>query len=71
MFVHIWAFLSRGRVVWIKEYDYVGGETVKSVAYTDTWGNMYCYRFWFTGVGCKILYPDGTANSYIEKWKYA
>lgn len=68
--IWIFAFLLRGRVVWIKDFQ---GEAYKSIAYKNPFG-MWCRVYWLWAVGHCVLLDDGTVDprsgsSYIKEWR--
>jgi len=63
----IWAFLTRGKVVWLQDYD---GELTRTIAYKAGFGKMQARRMMFTG---KVtLNEDGTVSGkpYVDYWSY-
>ena len=63
----IWAFLTRGKVVWLQDHD---GELTRTIAYKVGFGKMQARRMTFTG---KVtLNEDGTVSGkpYVHCWSY-
>ncbi len=63
----IWAFLTGGKVVWLKDYD---GELTRTIAYKAGFGKMHAKRVMFKG---KVtLNEDGTVSgkSFVRYWSY-
>ena len=63
----IWAFLTGGKVVWLKDCD---GTLTRTIAYKAGFGKMQARRMMFTG---KVtLNEDGTVSGkpYVHYWSY-
>ena len=63
----IWAFLTGGKVVWLKDHD---GTLTRTIAYKVGFGKMQARRMMFTG---KVtLNEDGTVSGkpYVDYWSY-
>ena len=63
----IWAFLTGGKVVWLKDYD---GKLTRTIAYKAGFGKMHAMRMMFT---MKVtLNEDGTVSgqSFVHYWSY-
>lgn len=74
MIINIVAWLTRGRVVYLRDME---GDIYKSIAYTDAFGFLSCRVFPLCGVGRVFLLAHGKADgsqsrcSFIKEWKYA
>lgn len=69
MLVKIWAWLTGGELVWLKDHD---GEVSLSIAQTDPWGEKIAYRYWLSKVRLVVLLADGKVAKgagYVELWK--
>ena len=66
MIKRIWAFLTGGKLVWLKDFD---GEITLAIARKDPWGDMRAERHWPFSVRSVRLLPDGTVDgSYVRFW---
>ena len=63
----IWAFLTGGKVVWLKDHD---GELTRTIAYKVGFGKMQARRMIF--IEKVILNEDGTVSGkpYVDYWSY-
>lgn len=69
MFIRLWAFMTGGRLVWLKDAD---GEIKLTIAYTDPWGELRAERYWPNRVRSVRLLPDGRVDgAYVVAWKDA
>lgn len=69
MIKRIWARLTGGRLVWVKEKS---GRVRITIAYRDTWGELTADLSWPLDLCWVRLLDDGTVSaSGAEKWKYA
>lgn len=67
MIKRIWAFLTGGRLVWLKDVD---GEVTLAIAYTDAWGELIAERHFPWSILKVRLLPDGTVDGcYVKAWK--
>lgn len=60
------AFLTGGKVVWLKDHD---GELTRTIAYPAGFGTWSAHRM----LGDKVtLHPDGTVTgkSYVKYWEF-
>lgn len=70
MFIRLWAFLTGGKLVWLKDFD---GETALSIARVDEFGEMRAERHWPFKIRTCVLLEDGVVagSHYVHFWKYA
>jgi hypothetical protein len=70
MLTRLWALLTGGTLVWLKDYD---GEVTLAIARRDPWGELTANRLWPWGTRIVRLNDDGTAGSdstcYVRKWR--
>lgn len=64
----IWAWLTGGELVWLRDYD---GTVTLTIARVDPWGYKTAERYWPYKIRTVTLEADGTVsnNSYVELWK--
>ena len=68
MIKRIWAKLTGGRLVWLKDFD---GERTLAISRVDAWGTRYAKRYWPFNVLIVVLKDDGTvSNSYVKLWTF-
>jgi hypothetical protein len=67
MTMRIWAKLTGGMPVILRDMD---GDTYKSIARRDPWGDISAPTYWFTNVGRNVLLDDGTVRqpNYVKEW---
>jgi hypothetical protein len=63
----IWACLTGGKLVWLQDND---GEVTLAIARTNPFGGMMAERYWPFHIRTVQLNDDGTANGYINQWKF-
>jgi len=72
MIKRIWAFLTGGTPVWLKDFD---GTVTLTIARTDAWGDIWAERHWPFEIHKIQLLPDGTCKqkngTYVDFWKEA
>jgi len=67
--IRIWAFLTNGRLIYLRDFD---GETALSIAYVNQWGELCAKRFWPFSIRTVRLLPDGIVDGgYVKNWKDA
>lgn len=68
MIMRIWAWLTGGELVYLRDFD---GEVSESIAYTNAWGEKSAYRYWATKIHHVCLLPDGTVQqpNYVKEWR--
>lgn len=66
----VWCFLSRGRLVWLKDYD---SYITLAIARKDVWGMWNAERWWPFSVTNCVLKDDGSVlqPNYVTLWKDA
>lgn len=69
MIIRLWAFLTRRRLVWLRDHD---GDVTLSIATIDPWGDMVAERHWPYKIRSVRLLPDGKVapDCYVKEWKY-
>lgn len=72
MLVRLVAWITRGKIVAIED---VKKESMYSIAYMNSFNNLYCHVYYIAKVGYCILLEDGLVDSkapsnYIRRWKY-
>lgn len=69
MFVRIWAILTGGDLVWLRDHD---GEVTLTIARRTPFGDLIAKRFWPTNIRNVMLLPGGevAGGAYVEEWKY-
>lgn len=67
--LEIWAFLTRQKVVYLKDID---GEVSKTVAKSTPFGDVIAKRYWPMKIMIVTLKPGGTIlpSCYVKQWCY-
>lgn len=70
MIMRVWAKLTGGRLVWLKDHD---GEVTLSIARVTVFGDIVAKRYWPFKIRQCVLMPDGSVRggAYVHFWKYA
>jgi len=73
LLVRIYAFLTGGEVIWIKDFQ---GKVRSTVAYMNGFGSPWCHVYWFTKAGHCVLRANGTVDPrsqsfHVDYWKKA
>lgn len=63
----LWAKLTGSKLVWLKDLD---GEVALSIAYQDTFGDVYAKRWWPFNIRTVQLLDNGKIENgyYVERW---
>lgn len=71
IFFRIWCFILNRKIVILNSSTGIGDKIYFSYEMKNPiTGERCAYVYPFTKTGVKTLYDDGTASSYIERWKY-
>lgn len=69
MIIRIWAFLTGGRLVWLRDHD---GTVTLSIAHETPFGDLIAERYWPNKTRTVKLRPNGSVDgAYVEQWKDA
>jgi hypothetical protein len=70
MLIRLWAFLTRRRLVWCYAYPNIGKRFLCIAdVYVD--GGMDAELYWPFSIRRVRLYPDGSSEDYIQRWRWA
>ena len=62
----LWAKLTGGKLVWLRDHD---GEVTLAIARIDPWGDMRAKRHWPWNIRTVRLLPGGKVDgSYVQDW---
>lgn len=70
MIIRLWCFLTRGRLVWLRDYD---GDYRLSIARKSPFGPLMAERHWPWSIRRVTLNDDGSVSNgcYVVAWKDA